>query len=76
MGNSATLLRDGPDTYRSMEAAMAALRARERAALERMRERFGPRLGGAGLLTLESLEHDVGGLADLVALARALDAVA
>jgi anion-transporting ArsA/GET3 family ATPase len=57
----------------AMERAMDAQRARERDALVRLRTAVGPELAsGAVIVELESLDHDVGGVADLLALGDVL----
>ena len=61
------------DAIVAMERAMDAQRARERAALARLRETVQPELArGAAIKEVESLEHDVGGVTDLLALGDAL----
>jgi anion-transporting ArsA/GET3 family ATPase len=57
----------------AMERAMDAQRARERAALARLRAAVEPKLApGATVEELESLEHDIGGVADLLRLGDVL----
>jgi anion-transporting ArsA/GET3 family ATPase len=56
----------------AMERAMDAARAAEHGALERLRGELEARGDGVEVVELRSLEHDVGGVADLLVLARAL----
>jgi anion-transporting ArsA/GET3 family ATPase len=61
------------EAVRRMEGSMKALRTRERAAFARIGDLVQPLLGtDAFVVAVESLEHDVGGVADLIALGNGL----